>query len=167
MLPILGGLVSAWHGGQIIGGSPKILKAFVWAFPFALVCVPYNGYLALPCLLLCMLGKNTGHGRVFVPSVPLDITKKPEQLERITGFLYGRISDVAYKATTMAVIGLAAVSGLVIPLLYYNPAAGALLMLGGLFKGINAMIFDKNTQAREYADGVCAYTALYTVMIWM
>jgi len=35
-LALLGTVLSRWHGGGFIGGSPKILKNFLWSVPFAL-----------------------------------------------------------------------------------------------------------------------------------
>lgn len=33
---VIGAFLSRWHGGGFIGGSPKLLKAFLWSLPFAL-----------------------------------------------------------------------------------------------------------------------------------
>ena len=164
MLPIIGGLVSAWHGGRIIGGSPKILKAFVWAFPFSfLAYFETNIYLAAIALALCMLGKNTGHGRGFDLTKPKEEGTKPERLEFLISWIEGKIPNYWYEVLFMALVGFAAVSGGVLALAFVSLPSAALLAVGGLFKGVNAVIFDEKTEAREYADGVTAYTALAIV----
>ena len=38
----IGAALSRWHGGGFIGGSPKILKSFLWSLPFAgVTCVTW------------------------------------------------------------------------------------------------------------------------------
>lgn len=153
ILPWLLGIISAWHGGRIHGGDPKVLKNLTWCF---VIAVPVGIYCPVWTLIftpLCYL-KTMGHGRIFVPSVPLDTSKEPEEIEYLTGWLYGRVPDFAYKTIAMSLVGLAACSGAVIAFAIASPLAGLCVALGGLFKGINAAIFRADTEVREAMDGV-------------
>lgn len=145
------------HGGNFPLNPPKQVKGFLWALPFALVCIPYNVYLAPFVLVLCWAGKNTGHGRGFNLNEPFKEGSTPEFVE---GVIPDGLPVYTQKVLVMALSGLLAVSGAVIAFAFTDPAASLLFAVGGLFKGINAMIFDTNTEAREFADGVTAYTPL-------
>lgn len=163
MLAYLGGLISAWHGGQLSGGDSKALKNFIWAAPFIIAIGFHISWFMASFGLLCML-KGGPHGRGFRLEEPMKEGSQKEWPEYLLMPLFGGIPTgkklYAYKVLIMALAGLAAVSGAVIAFGLHDPLTGLLFAVGGLFKGINAMIWDKNTQAREFADGVCAYSPL-------
>lgn len=165
LLPIIGGIISAWHGGRIYGGVTKGLKNLIWTAPFTIAAWWYLPFWTIPLTALCVL-KGMGHGRIYRPFEPLDLTKEPEKIEKyIIGKLQGRIPDWVYKSIGMALVGLAAVSGAVIAFGLINPMAGIVIALGGLFKGVNALMFSDATEVREYADGVAAYSGLMVGII--
>lgn len=163
MIPLLGGLLSSWHGGNVPIKAPHVLKSIIWAVPFSLYALHAGIALALVCLILCSLGKSTGHGRGFRLTEPMEEGSKPEKVEYLIRGLYGKIPLYWYKVLIMALTGLAAVSGAVVAFSFVSIPLGLLFALGGLFKGINAIIFDKKTEIREFADGVCAYYPLTLV----
>jgi len=157
MITYLGGLLSLMHGGNFPLNPPKQVKGFLWALPYAIVCIPYNVYLAPIVLILCWAGKNTGHGRGFNLTEPFEDGTEAEFVER---FIPDGLPVYTQKVLIMALTGLLAVSGAVIAFAFTDISVSLLFAVGGLFKGINAMIFDSNTEAREFADGVTAYTPL-------
>lgn len=163
MIPYLGGLISRWHGGGIHGGDSHSLKNFIWSVPF-IVSIGFNvSWYASPLGLLCLL-KGGPHGRGFRLEEPMEEGTDKEWPEYILQPLFGGLPTGRklywYKVAIMALAGLAAVSGAVIAFSFVSIPHGLLFAVGGLFKGINAMIFDKNTEAREFADGVAAYSPL-------
>ncbi len=101
---LVGGILSRWHGGGFIGGSPKILKAFLWALPCA-VCagialqtiLSHWWQTVLSCALVLvwsMVFKNTGHGGgmdlAHNPKEP-GKGRTPEKLEYLILWLHGRM----------------------------------------------------------------------------
>lgn len=166
ILPWILGILSAWHGGRIHGGDPKALKNLAWCFVIAIPVGIYCPAWTLIFMPLCYL-KTMGHGRIFVPSVPLDVSKEPEKIEYLTEWLYGRVPDFWYKTIAMALVGVAACLGAVISFSISSPMAGLCVAAGGLFKGVNAMLFDKDTAVREAMDGVavgCGIAAAIMVL---
>ena len=167
-------IMSSWHGGQIIGGSPKLLKAFLWGLPFGIVAglayAPYGWIAILPGIVvtaLCALGKNTGHGRGFRLKEPMKEGSELEKVEYLIRGLYGKIPLYWYKVLIMALAGLAAVLGCVLLLAPISVASCLFLIASGAFKGVNAMIFDLDTVKREWADGFtagCGLVAAFLVM---
>lgn len=160
ILPALGGTLSAWHGGQIKGGSNKTLKNFLWALPFLICALVFLPFSLINFLCMGNMLKATGHGRGFRLKEPMKIGAEREKVEYLIWYLEGRIPLYWYKVLIMCLAGLAAVLCSAIVFGLYNPLAGAIIALGGLLKGLNAIIFDLNTVSREYADGVTAYSGL-------
>lgn len=139
---LYGAFISRWHGGGWNVKASKTLKNIIWAIPFGIVSFMA---LALGTILpawivwtgtvlataLCAVGKATGHGRVWNPFLPLNVLIDAEQLEILTFWLYGRISDFWYKTIAMGVIGFAAVSGAALAVGYVYPLWGLVIGLGG------------------------------------
>lgn len=165
-LPFIYGVLSSWHGGAItVPYDYKAIKNIAWCIPALIVSLIYLPFWCAIFIPLCAL-KGIGHGRIWNPRLPLDISKSPEAVER-WGFyrLYGTVSDLWYKVIAMALTGFAAVSGAFIAFLFVNPLSAFCVALGGLSKGLNAIIFTgakedgtiyNSTEAREFADG-CAF----------
>jgi len=153
ILPWLLGIISAWHGGRIHGGDPKALKNLAWCLIIAVPVGIYCPAWSLVFVPLCYL-KTMGHGRIWRPDLPLDVSKEPEKIEYLIGWLHGRVPDLWYKTAGMALVGLAACSGAVIAFAIASPLAGLAVAVGGLFKGVNALIFREATEVREAMDGV-------------
>lgn len=150
VLALIGAALSRWHGGGFIGGSPKILKAFLWALPFA-GCAGFAHHsgssvwwaTALWCagvLAWSMVFKNTGHGG----GMDLGHSEKepgagrtPEKLEYLILWLrklfHGKHS-YGYDLLLLTVIGLFSVAGAALAVGWVNPLAGAIITLGGLGK---------------------------------
>ena len=187
-LPILGGLLSRWHGGGFVGGSPKILKAFLWSIPFALFTifahfrettdfVPY--ILGTTVLVWCMVFKNTGHGG----GMDLAHNEKepgagrtPEKLEYLILWLHGRIDQYRYDLLLLTIIGAFSTAAPAIAIGWEYPIHGLLVFLGGAIgkplgyalgwkiypnargKGIKHL--DEATAIGEFLTGVFAYGGL-------
>jgi len=164
LLPLVLGTLSAWHGGRISGGDPKIVKNFAWALVFTIPIGIFCPAWTLIFSPLCLL-KGTGHGRIWRPDLPLDLSKEPEKAEYLLRWLYGRVSDYWYKVIAMALIGLAAVSGAVLAFAFTSPLAGLCVAIGGLCKGLNAALFREDTAVREYADGCAAGCGLIAAIL--
>lgn len=159
-LPILGGFLSGLHGGQIVGGTRKGYKNLAWCIPFGVCALAFLPWWTIIFIPLCYL-KTTGHGRGFRIWEPMEEGAKLDGVERYgLKYLYGKTPLPLYKILIMAFSGLAAVSGGVIAFGIVNPWLGLVIAIGGLWKGINALIFDKNNLGREVMDGVCAYSGL-------
>jgi hypothetical protein len=185
---LIGGLLSRWHGGGFLSGSPKTLKNILWALPFGLcslsAVLPYTTNLvsvliATTALCLCVAGKATGHGRVWNPYSPLDETKKPEKLEHLIMPLRKILPAFWYKFIAMALIGFSACSGAVFAFGYVNVWSGCLVAIGGLLKAV-AYVFgrkfqfifsdfgdelDEPTEIGEFLTGFFAYTFLALALI--
>ena len=159
-LPLILGTISAWHGGRIVGGFNKTLKNVCWMLPFLITSLVYNPIGFAQLFNIANISKGIGHGRGLRLHEPMEIDSDPEYVEFLIFWLQGRIPLYWYKVLIMALAGLVPVLGSVIAFGVHNPVAGAVIALGGLFKGINAMIFDLDTEVREYADGVAAGSAL-------
>ena len=161
---IIGAFLSRWHGGGFFK-SPKVLKNLFWAIPFALVSIlAFHGSplwvqitVAVISLALSIAGKAMGHGRGFRLHEPMKLGSEPEVIEAI---IPDKLPLYWYKVAIMSLTGFCAVSGAVLPVLAVNPKAAVIIALGGLFKGVNAMVFDKHTELRELADGYMAYVSL-------
>ena len=162
LIPILGALISRWHGGGFFRIG-KVWISLIWALPFAYLVYAYNPWLALPALALCALGKSSGHGNWF------DLATMPqgtrERLEFIIRPLYNKIPEYWYDVIGLSVVGLAAVSGglLIAP---YNPLGAVAIALAGLMKPLGYMIgwklwpSPKSTEFGEYVTGFIAYLPL-------
>lgn len=171
LLPFIYGILSSWHGGQItVPYDTKVAKNIVWCIPAFIVALIYLPWYLSPLTFLCAL-KAIGHGRIWNPRLPLDLSKDPEAVER-WGFkiLIGKMPDFWYKVLAMGVTGFAAVSGIFLSFLFVNPLAALFIALGGLAKGLNAIIFTgykedgeiyNSTEAREVLDGVAFGIGLY------
>ena len=177
---MIGGIISRWHGGGFIGGSPKIIKNLMWGSPFGLVVflITNNWWLGLAALAVCAAGKATGHGRGM--SLLDQVTGKPERLEFIVSWLYGRVSDYWYQFSILSVAGAASVFGGVITLSHVNPLYGLILAVCGLIKGAAYAIgwkiypngigrgikdLSEATQIGEFLSGVFAYSSLGLVAL--
>lgn len=139
---LYGAFISRLHGGGWGIKLPKILKNIIWAIPFGVVSfmamahgtsltVLWVWIWTVLATALCLLGKATGHGRVWNPFSPVNTMVEPEQLEYVVFWLYGRISDFWYKTVAMGLIGFAAVSGAAIVVGCVYPLWGLLIGLGG------------------------------------
>lgn len=175
LLPLIYGILSSWHGGQItIPYDVKAVKNIAWCVPALIVAIVYLPLWTVIFIPLCAL-KGIGHGRIWNPRVPLDLSKEPEAVERWGMVqLYGRMPDFWYKVLCMSATGLAAASGAVMAFLFVDPLAALFVAIGGAFKGINAIIFTghkedgemyNETEAREVADGVAFGTGLLAAII--
>lgn len=175
ILPLLGGLISRFHGGGFKGGVNKTLKNFLWALPHCIVIACFNPWLA--SLGLINMLKATGHGRGLGADEPLrdDADHQPEKVEAILLWLQPSLHDRAYKHLIMAFTGLMAVSGSVIAFMFINPLGGAVIALSGLMKGLayeigTILLPNQNksgiphiqykTEVGEFITGVFAYGGL-------
>jgi hypothetical protein len=163
-LPVIGGIISRFHGGGFKGGVNKSFKNILWASPFgAVAALSHSGWwmlLGFVALGLCAVGKATGHGRGFRLKEPMKEGSEREKVEYLIFWLENKIPLYWYKVLIMTLVGLAAVLGAVLLIAPVYPGLAAIIALGGAFKGVNAMIFDKQTEWREFADGFVAYSAL-------
>ena len=183
---LYGGLISRLHGLQTSLLSKSVMNV-LWALPLAFWSAmivaeyPHHEYwqVALSSFFAgaaCTAGKATGHGRVWNPFSPLDLSKDPEQIEAVTSWLIGRVSDFWYKTIAMALIGLAAVSGAAIVVSFYSPLGGAIIAVGGMMKALAYIIgrkfspnlgkhLDEPTEYGEVLTGIFAYTAMGLAVI--
>lgn len=173
-LPFIYGVLSSWHGGQItIPHDVKVVKNIAWCVPALIVSLIYLPLWCAVFIPLCAL-KGTGHGRVWNPRLPLDLTKDPEKAESAIKWLVGKIPDFWYKTIAMSLIGAMAASGAVLAFLCAGHYLGAAyILLGGIAKGLNAIIFTgykenkdvyNSTEAREVADGVAFGTGILAAL---
>jgi len=144
---LIGGFLSRWHGGGFISGSPKLLKAFLWSAPFALV----SGYAlyaddrsweltgGLTALVLggCMLFKNTGHGGgmdlATSPKEPNgNPSREPEKLEYTILWLHGKMPQYWYDALLLCIIGTASTFIPAAVIGITDPLSGIVTLLGGM-----------------------------------
>lgn len=166
LLPVIGAIISRWHGGGFFRFS-KVCISLIWALPFVYLVWQYNYWLVIPAFVLCALGKSTGHGNWF------DLANAPqgdrERLEFIIRPLYGKIPEYWYDVLGLAVVGVAAVSGglLIAP---YNQLGALAILAGGLMKPIGYMIgwrlftSPKSTEFGEYWTGFFAYLPLAFIL---
>ena len=148
---LYGGVLSRWHGGGFISGSPKVLKNSLWALPFAAVsflALHAHGVDGWPLYLaaavsfaLCLFGKATGHGGgMDLAHSPKEPGGNPsrtlEKLERLIFWLYDKLPRYWYDFTLLVVIGLASTSGAALALGYVNPLAGLIVAAGGAMKAV-------------------------------
>lgn len=186
IIAMIGAGLSRWHGGGFIGGSPKILKAFLWSLPFAGIAVFAHwgsdwktlAAIGLGVLAWSMVFKNTGHG------AGMDLAhsdkepgkgRDPEKLEYLILWLHGRMPQYWYDFLLLTIIGLFSVAGAAIAVGYVNPWAGAIIALGGLGKPAGYAIgwavypeaqgrgwkeFDEATEIGEGLTGLFAFMAL-------
>lgn len=144
---LIGGLISRWHGGGFFS-APRIFKNIIWAAPFGLcsffAILPVTthfaaGIIATISFGICIAGKATGHGRVWNPWLPLDLSVSREKLE--IPYLIGKIPDFAYKTLILSIIGFGAVAGASIVIGYIDIVAGVIVASGGLiFKPMGYII---------------------------
>lgn len=148
---IYGGVLSRWHGGGFISGSPKVLKNSLWAFPFAsvsLLALHAAGVHGWPLYLaaavsfaLCLFGKATGHGGgmdlAHNPKEPGgNPSRKPEKLEYLILWLHGKMPQFWYDFLLLVIIGIASTSGAALCIGYVNPLAGLIVATGGAMKAV-------------------------------
>lgn len=182
---LYGFIISRWHGGGFISGSPKVLKNILWALPFGLcsfyALLPNTNYfvsstVATISFLMCLGGKATGHGRVWNPFKELDQSKNPEFLEGLIIFLQGMLSDFGYKTVAMSLIGFAAVSGAAFSIGYIDTMAGIIVGAGGALKSVSYIVgrildeedllddlpkeIDEPTEIGEGLTGIFAFAGL-------
>jgi hypothetical protein len=176
---LLGGALSRWHGGGFVGGSPKMLKNFLWALPLAIgsYIATHGWLLAALALGLCMIGKATGHGGgidlAHNPKEP-GAGRSPEKLEYLILWLHGRMPQYWYDALLLAISGIAAVSGAVVAIAHVSIPAALIVAIGGALKGLAYMIgwefekllvtveqddFNEPTELGEFLAGFFAYLA--------
>jgi len=194
VLALIGAFLSRWHGGGFIGGSPKILKAFLWSLPFA-GCAGLAHHFgvslwwqtALWCagvLAWSMVFKNTGHGGgmdLAHNSKEPGAGRDPEKLEFLILWIHGKVDQYWYDLILLTIIGLFSVAGAAFAVGWVNPVAGAIIALGGLGKPAGYAIgwavypdgegkgikdLDHATAIGEALTGLFAYTAL-GVAAWM
>lgn len=146
LIPFIGAFISRWHGGGLIHGTPKAIKALVWSFPFALVVYLNTGagdtksimYSAFT-LISCMVFKNTGHGGGmdlgYNPKEP-NAGRKPEKIEYLILWLHGRIPTYWYDFTLLAIIGLFSTIAPSIVIGMDNLLLGMIIALSGAFKAV-------------------------------
>lgn len=147
--PVYLSVISRWHGGGYVGGSPKWMKNAAWALPHALATfshywydnqsVPVVAGAVLLSTALTFGGKATSHGGGIdlakSDKEPELGTRKPERLEFLISWAKPYMSRYCYDALLLALVGLAAnSSGIIIALV--NPIAGMLVLAGGLFKSV-------------------------------
>jgi len=138
--------VSRWHGGGFFK-APKIVKTLIWALPFGVssfiislgLGLKLAAVLGVSSFILCALGKATSHGG-FMDLGTWDKPRENERLELLIKPLKGKIPEYCYDALGLAVVGLASVSGGIIPLAIQNPFAGPILAIGGVSKALAYMI---------------------------
>lgn len=226
---VVGSFLSRWHGGGFISGSPKILKAFLWSAPFALVafmfwygsdaptdimqwwdarhgmecsswdvnfCEPAFWLWLIPmivstlALLLCMAGKNTGHGGgmdlAHNEKEPDGNPKRdPEKVEYLILWIRKAFHvkhSAWYDAAILLLVGLAAVLGASLAVGYINLPAGAIIAVGGALKpaayAIGWWLHDKGlltnlpedldhaTAVGEFLTGMAAFLFLSIAFLW-
>ena len=141
-LPLIGAVLSRWHGGGFIGGSPKFLKAFLWSVPFAALAAFVHwdkspwllAGILLAVLAGTMLFRNTGHGGgmdlAHSPKEP-GAGRTPEKLEYLILPLHSRMSQYWYDFLLMAIIGLFGALPLAIALWPVNMMAALVLVAFG------------------------------------
>ena len=141
-LPLIGAVLSRWHGGGFIGGSPKILKAFLWSVPFAALSAFVHwdkdwwivASIAAAVLAFTMVFRNTGHGGgmdlAHSPKEP-GAGRTPERLEYLILWLHGRMPQYWYDFLLMAIIGLFGALPLAIALWPVNMMAALVLVIFG------------------------------------
>lgn len=184
-----GGILSRWHGGGFISGSPKVLKNALWAFPFAAVsflALDHAGVDGWPLyaaaavsFALCLFGKATGHGGgmdlAHSPKEPGGTpSRNPEKLERLILWLHGKMPQYWYDFLLLVIIGLFSTSGAALALGYVNPLAGLIVAAGGALKAVAYAIgwkfdnmlgdfpkdFDEPTEIGEFLTGAFAFAGL-------
>lgn len=190
-----GAFMSRWHGGGFISGSPKILKAFLWSFPFAAASVLAHwgivwwalALVGVTVLAACMVFKNTGHGGgmdLAHSEKEPDAGREPEKLEYLILWLHGKMPQYWYDALLLCIIGTASTLLPAIVIGIVNPLAGVIVLAGGMFgKPVGYMIghglkdagllegmpYDINhaTAVGELLTGVFAYSclAIATLMV--
>lgn len=176
---VIGAFLSRWHGGGFIGGSPKLLKAFLWALPMAAAtgaAYHYDGHswtvtaiVSFLVLAACMVFKNTGHGggmdMAHSEKEP-GAGRTPEKLEYLILWLHGRMPRYWYDALLLSVIGTFSTLAPAIALGCINPWAGIVALAGGtLGKPLGYMIGwktdeDHATEIGEALTGAFAYTGV-------
>lgn len=182
LVSFLGAILSRFHGGGFISGVSKSLKNTLWATPFGVVTylillqndvnIQLAIGLAIVSLILCLVGKATGHGRVWNPYLPLNTEVKKEKIEYLISFLYNRIPDFWYKTLAIGLVGFAAVSGAAIIIGTVDPLLGTLIGLGGFIgKPLSYLVgwklpFVKHgNEIGEYGTGLFAYFMLGLALV--
>lgn len=153
LIPILalgGGVLSRWHGGGFVGGSPKLLKAFLWSLPMAILAAGAWVYddrgwkaaaiVGVLVLLWSMVFKNTGHGGGMDLAHSLkepdgktpETSRDPEKLEYFILWLHGKMPQFWYDFLLLAIIGFFSTLGASIAFGMINPWAALPAILGGV-----------------------------------
>jgi len=169
---LFGALIGRWHGGGFFS-APRIFKNIIWAAPFGLcsffALLPVTNYFVAGIIAtisfgICIAGKATGHGRVWNPWLPLDLSVSREKLE--IPYLIGKIPDFAYKTLILSIIGFGAVAGASAVFGYIDIWLGLIVAAGGLiFKPMGYIIgfrLDKRygNEFAEYFAGAGAFGLL-------
>jgi hypothetical protein len=182
LISIVGAIISRFHGGGFISGISKSLKNTLWATPFGVVTylillqnnvnIQLAVGLSIMALTLCLVGKATGHGRVWNPYLPLNTEVKKERVEYLISCLSKRIPDFWYKTLAMGLIGFAAVSGAAIVIGFVDPFLGTLIGLGGFIgKPLSYLIgwklpfIEHGNEIGEYGTGLFAYFMLGLALV--
>lgn len=185
VLGALGLFLGRLHGGGFIHGVPKLLKAVLWALPFAVASGaavwPYVGpwtAFAISVAVLAFTGimKNTGHGRGMSIGEDMEPGSKPEKLEYLILWLQPYMPNYWYKTSIMAVIGLFRQISPAVAIGWHFPPAGAIVALGGLVglplayligwkiypdgKGDGPEVFHEATAIGEGLGGLFAFVCL-------
>lgn len=177
ILPIIGGLISRFHGGGFVGGFNKSIKNLLWAIPFGVIPYLAGTHLIVSTLsvLLCLIGKASGHGRGLGLNGPMKEGAKPEKIEIIIRWLEPSLTTHAYKHLILACSGAFAVSGAVVAFSTLSLSAGIVVLFGGILKGLAYEIgykiypqgtgrgikhFNEATQIGELLAGFFAYGGL-------
>lgn len=173
-LALLGGLLSRGHGA---GWLPKFWMSLLWAVvPTVFVAMAYLDaqmlvwavIAAAVCLAGCSLGIATGNAP-FRDLGTFNGVRRKVKLLFIVEPLYGKLPERAVDALGLAVIGLASVSGFVLPMALLNPLAAGIVAFGGLLKPVGYIIgwrlFTQNkngeaTSIGETVSGAFAYASL-------
>lgn len=194
-MAVVGAVISRWHGGGFVGGSPKMLKNFLWALPFGVISFAAYFHdnllkaitIGVISLAVCMLGKTTGHGGgMDLGHNPKEAGdgREPEKVEYLILWIRKAFHvkrSYWYDALLLALVGLFAVAGAAIAVGWTNPLAGIIIALGGVLKAPAYMIgwaifpdgqgdgpkdLDEATAIGEFLTGFFAFLAL-AIAIWV
>lgn len=161
----VGAIISRVHGGGSITGVSKTTRNLLWATPLSVVVFlcTLNYYLFAVSFVLCLVGKATGHGRVWNPYLPLELNKPPEKIELPFSWLQKYLRDFWYKSCMLSLLGFLTVSGAAICIWTVYPLYGFLIALSGLIgKPISYLIgwklFGKRgNEIGEYGSGLFVF----------
>lgn len=165
------GLISRWHGSSLPPG--KVIKSIAWAVPLAALVFVLNGgiLLTLVALVLCALGKSTGHGAWFDLGTWQGGNDREVALEPLIKWLKPYLNQYDYEALGMGVVGFAAVFGAVVALCFVKPYFALLLGIAGFFKWVAYTIgwtvsAKRATMIGEFLTGLFVDIAIL-IILWM